>query len=106
MIMSKNDILSEFQYFTVQYTYMYCNLIFHTHHTFFIYRVKIIYVRNDFTIFHAVKFYVLKFSEAEKQAKGGGDDSSMQPPKAPHRQRQNPFNRTQVCLTAFVQLNC
>lgn len=36
-----------------------------------------------------------ELNEAEKQAKGGGDDSSMQPPKAPHRQRQNPFNRTQ-----------
>ncbi|KAK8740703.1 hypothetical protein OTU49_002663 [Cherax quadricarinatus] len=37
-----------------------------------------------------------ELNDAEKQAQGGGgEDDSLHPPKAPHRQRQNPFNRTQ-----------
>ncbi|KAG7178001.1 sesquipedalian-1-like [Homarus americanus] len=35
-----------------------------------------------------------ELNDAEKQGKGG-DDNNMHPPKAPQRQRQNPFNRTQ-----------
>ncbi|XP_045616278.2 sesquipedalian-1 isoform X2 [Procambarus clarkii] len=36
-----------------------------------------------------------ELNDAEMQAKGGGEDNALHPPKAPHRQRQNPFNRTQ-----------
>ncbi|XP_045116588.1 sesquipedalian-1-like [Portunus trituberculatus] len=35
-----------------------------------------------------------ELNDTESQGKGGGGEEG-QPPKAPHRQRQNPFNRTQ-----------
>ncbi|XP_045616275.2 sesquipedalian-1 isoform X1 [Procambarus clarkii] len=47
-----------------------------------------------------------ELNDAEMQAKGGGEDNALHPPKAPHRQRQNPFNRTQsVLYLIMVQEN-